>query len=66
MIEAETVKWRTYNHDRDAYNSVSKTHIFDVANKTLCGIEIPSGPIYNLISLQPSNCKRCLAKHKAA
>ena len=66
MEYIETVKWRTYDHDRDVYSPVSKTHIFDVANKTLCGIEIPSDPLFKPMLSQPSTCKRCLAKHEAA
>ena len=66
MEYIETIKWRTYDHDRESYAPVSKTHIFDVANETLCGIEIPTDAIYKSHSVQPTTCKRCLAKHEAA
>jgi len=64
MKYIETIKWRTYNYDRESYAPFSKTHIFDVANKTLCGIEIPNDPISRSHLDQPATCKRCLAKHE--
>ena len=66
MAYIETVNWRTYDYDRESYAPVSKTHIFDVANKTLCGIEIPNDPISRSHLSQPITCKRCIAKHEAA
>lgn len=64
MKYIETVNWRVYDYDKDVYSPVSKTHILDVANKTLCGIEIPSDGVYRSHLLQPATCKRCIAKHE--
>ncbi len=64
MSYIETVKWRTYDYDKDVYAPVSKTHIFDAANKTLCGLEIPNDAIFKSHLSQPITCKRCLAKHE--
>jgi hypothetical protein len=66
MEYIETVKWRIYNYDRESYAPFSKTHIFDVANKTLCGVNIPIDAVFRSHLLQPATCKRCLAKHEAA
>jgi len=67
MPYIESVSWRIYDHDREVYGPVSKTHISAVLNKTLCGIEIPIDSAFKRMSLlEPINCKRCLAKQTVA
>jgi len=66
MEYIETVNWRTYDYDKDVYSPVSKTHIYDNENKTLCGIQVEHDAIFKSHLLQPITCKRCLAKHAAA
>ncbi len=70
MSYIETVKWRTYDYDRDVFSRFSATHIYDGSMKTRCGTSIPDSVkhehFFDRAESQPITCKLCLAKHEVA
>lgn len=62
----ETVKWQSYDWDRDVYSKFSATHIYDGGWITRCGMPLPGDRTFEHYfarpETQPVTCKRCLAK----